>query len=184
MSFGKKILGAFVQEVPQNDYDISTSSEISDYTESEYLLNAVNTDEVREDHLLEDLYQANGKDDLSKSIFKVEELMKTLPKEMPSSTKRTTVLAIMGSFRLDRETAISDGNERLQILTSAKSQIIAERSTAIDENQSVIEQKKREIEELEIENARHTETINTSSSVIDSEIGMIKQLITFIGGEN
>lgn len=72
-----------VEEVPIENigYDVNDDIEYEDEVEAE--LSEVNTDT-----LIDDIYTQNGLDDKSKSIFKVEDLINSLPKEMPTDAKR------------------------------------------------------------------------------------------------
>ena len=49
---------------------------------------------VNQDTLIEDIYSQNDLCDRTKSIFKVEDLINSLPKEMVTETKRNSVTEI------------------------------------------------------------------------------------------
>ena len=90
------------EDVPEFDEEL--------YMEEETV--EVNTNSVSQDNLVSDIYNQNNLSDLSKSIFKVEELVNSLPKEMPNDTKKSTVLSILTSFGLTVDEVIADGNSR------------------------------------------------------------------------
>lgn len=83
----------FVEKVPEEEnYDVDTDYSVEDSTVP------VELDEVHTDTLIDDIYAQNELSDRSKSIFKIEELINSLPKEMVTETKRGSVLATLGVF--------------------------------------------------------------------------------------
>lgn len=143
----------------------------------------VNTEAVSQDNLINDIYNQNGLSDLSKSIFKVEELVNSLPKEMPNDTKKTTVLSILGSFNLTVDEVVADGCSRKTMLDAALDEIVEENENVILDNNKDIEFKKKEIQELEKDNANRETVIKNTEDKIEAEAKRISDLIAFIGGE-
>lgn len=142
----------------------------------------VNVENVTQDNLIFDIYNQNGLSDLSKSIFKIEELINSLPKEMPNETKKTTVLSMLSIFGLTAEEVMCDGNERCSVIDVALSAITTENNDVIENNNACIEQKKLEIQELEKDNAERLLLIKNTDNKIENEIKRIEGLIKFIGG--
>ena len=178
MGFLDKLGKALVEEVPADtdkyQYDdVELNEETVD----------VNTEEVSQDNLIEDIYSQNNLSDLSKSIFKVEELINSLPKEMPNETKKATVLSILTSFGLTVEEVLADAENRKAIVQSALAVIVKDNEEAIAENNVNIEQKKKEIQEREKENAYRESVIKNTDETIEVELKRISDLVTFIGGE-
>ena len=174
MGFLKKLL---VEEIP---------NEVPDYDEELYMeetLVEVNTDSVSQENLVSDIYTQNSLSDLSKSIFKVEELINSLPKEMPSDTKKATVLSILGSFGLTVDEVIADGISRKDMLNAALDEIITDNENVIAVNNTNIELKKQEIQELEKDNANRESVIKNTEDKINIETKRISDLIAFVGGE-
>lgn len=143
----------------------------------------VNVEEVSQENLIEDIYTNNNLSDLSRSIFKVEELINSLPKEMPNETKKATVLSILSSFNLTADEVIEDGYARENIIRSALNEIIAENENVIADNNATIEQKKKEIQELEKDNASRETIIKNTGDKIEVELKRISDLVAFVGGE-
>ena len=162
-----------VQEAP-----ILTDEEM--YLEDEV---EVNTELVSQDNLIEDIYNQNALSDLSKSIFKVEQTINSLPKEMPNDTKKATVLTILSNFGLTVDEIVEDGYSRQTIIRSALNAIVEENESAISTNKTIIEQKKMEIQELEKDNANRESVIKNTEDKIELELKRISDLVTFIGGE-
>lgn len=142
----------------------------------------VNTENVTQDNLITDIYSQNDLSDLSKSIFKVEELINSLPKEMPDTTKKATVLSILTSFGLTVEEMLADAEIRSSVIKSALDSIIETNEDVIDNNNTAIEQKKLEIQNLEKDNSDRMIVIKNTDDKVDAEIKRINGLVKFIGG--
>ena len=143
----------------------------------------VNTELVSQDNLIEDIYNQNALSDLSKSIFKVEQTINSLPKEMPNDTMKATVLTILSNFGLTVDEIVEDGYSRQTIIRSALNAIVEENESAILTNKTIIEQKKLEIQELEKDNANRESVIKNTEDKVELELKRISDLVTFIGGE-
>lgn len=178
MGFFKKLL---LEEVPEEQltYETNACEEIVKEVE---MVN-VNTENVTQENLIVDIYNQNNKADTSRSIFKIEELINSLPKEMPNETKKTTVMSMLSIFGLTIEEVQKDGMERYAMLTSALLDITDENNNVIHSNNELIEQKKLEIQELEKDNAERSLVIRDTEDKITTESNKIKSLIKFIGGE-
>lgn len=174
MGFLKNLL---VEEVPQ-EQEMYVNDSSYEYEESEEVV----TEGVTQENLLSDIYMQNDKSDMSKSIFKVEELINSLPKEMPTDIKKATVLSILTSFGLTVDEVVADGLERCTIITNALQAIVNDNNSVIINNESAIEQKKIEIQELEKDNAERSAVIKNTEDKVDVEIKRIETLIKFVGG--
>ena len=151
-----------------------------DYMVEEYV--DVNTENVTQNNLIADIYNQNELSDLSKSIFKIEELINSLPKEMPNETKRTTVLSMLSIFGLTVDEVVADGEDRNTLIKAALVSITDENNDVINSNNVNIEQKKLEIQDLEKDNADRTIVIKNAENKVESEIERINGLIKFIVG--
>lgn len=176
MGFLKNLL---VEEIPNETVSYDDMS----YDTYEDVDVDVNTENVTQENLIADIYNQNDLSDFSKSIFKVEELINSLPKEMPNETKKTTVLSMLSIFGLTLDEVMCDGSERCSVIEVALSVIANENTDIIESNNSSIEQKKLEIQELEKDNANRTLIIKDTEDKIESEVKRIKNLIKFVGGE-
>lgn len=170
------LLDLFVEKVPEenfivDDYPIDYEDNVDASTEN-----------VTQENLIEDIYNHNGLSDLSKSIFKVEELINSLPKEMPNETKKTTVLSMLSIFGLTVDEVQCDGHERCAMIASALSNITNENNDVITSNNDLIEQKKLEIQNLEKDNAERIIIIKNAENKIEEELKRIETLIEFVGG--
>lgn len=166
-----------VEEVPTENvgYDVNDDIEYEDEVEAE--LSEVNTDT-----LIDDIYTQNGLSDKSKSIFKVEDLINSLPKEMPTDAKKSTVTSALGVFNLTSTEVVEDGEKRVETLNSILNQIESNATNEINYKEGSIEEHKKEIARLEKEISDKQEEAEVSKNTINSEIEKIDKLIKFIGG--
>jgi hypothetical protein len=176
MGFLQKM--GLVEEVPTDKFVVSIEyDEVEDLADAE--LDVVNTDT-----LISDIYAQNNLADKSRSIFKVEELIESLPNEMTTETKRNSVLAILESFNLTATDMVAEGEERARVLSSIKAQIDAESEAAVTEKEAEIEELKKSIESLTIEIAEEKEKRRVSDETITIEVNKVETLVKFIGGVN
>lgn len=169
----------FIEKVPEETVDYDEMS--YDVYEEEISVD-VNTENVTQDNLISDIYNQNELSDLSKSIFKVEELINSLPKEMLNETKKATVLSILTSFGLTVDEVIADGEKRSSLVKAALTEITDENNNVINSNNESIEQKKLEINDLEKDNADRNIVIKNTEEKVKSEVERINGLMKFILG--
>lgn len=167
-----------VERVPQeSEYEedyVPTESE-----EEEVVAESV--DEVK-DTLIEDIYSKNDLLDKSKSIFKVEDVMNSLPMEMATETKRGAVVGILSSFKLTPEDVTEDGENRVKVLKSVQEQIRSDNDEEISIRKQKIEDLKSQIENLNKEVSGLEESTKTSDEFITSEVKKVQSLVDFIKG--
>ena len=179
MGIFKAIGKAFVEEVPVEEYEESIDTNVVE----EELVEA-ELEDVNVNTLIDDIYVQNNLFDKSHSIFKVEELIASLPKEMVTDTKRASVLAILGSFNLTATEVIEDGERRIDVLNSIKEQIDADCKNTVANKESQIEEFKKAIANLTVEISNEQDRMKVSDSLISDEVVKINNLVRFIGGEN
>lgn len=134
-------------------------------------------------NFVDDVYNVNHLDDITKSIFKVEELAATLPSEMPKDIKRQTVLSIMSTVGLSPEGVVDDGVLRVQCLENSKNSIVSDLLDEVQSNENTIETLKVQISELQKENSMKQSQIVSIKEVSSKEVDRIKGLIDFLGEE-
>lgn len=169
----------FVEKVPEEEnYDVDTDYSVEDTEVS------VELDEVHTDTLIEDIYAQNELSDKSKSIFKIEELINSLPKEMVTETKRGSVLATLGVFGLTVTDVTLDGEQRVDVLNGVLAKILDDRNQTVSNKEAEIENHKKEIAKLEKEITDQQSEMKISENNINTEVGRITGLIKFIEGGN
>lgn len=166
----------FVEKISdEEEYNYVDDCSFEEYENAEL-------NEVRTDTLIEDIYNQNDLSDKSKSIFKIEDLINSLPKEMVTNTKRNSVLATLEVFGLTVEDVSSDGERRVEMLSSILSKIVNDGNNTILSKETEIENYKKEIERLEKEISDTQTEIKTSEENINSEVKRIDSLICFVNG--
>lgn len=176
MSFLKKLL--FEEEIVEDNSEDLANVE-SAMPDVEIELNKVN-----EESLIQDIYLQNNLSETSKSIFKVEELINSLPKEMMTEVKRNTVLSILASFGLTTTDVVVDGENRMEILNAVLEKITTECTNDIDVAKASIEDHKKQIADLEKLISTKQNEMKTSTESINGEVNKINGLISFtVGGE-
>lgn len=166
----------FVEEIPNKEKQFEEMVSVETLgVEAE--LESVNTDT-----LINDIYAENNLYDKAKSIFKVEELINSLPKEMVTETKKTSVLAILGNFGVTVTDVSLDGESRIDVLRNILSKIISNGKGNVSEKESEIEDHKREIERLEKEISDKQHEVKISEATINAEVLRLSELVKFVGG--
>lgn len=175
------IKSLFFEEVdePSDDIDLSELASGLDTSEEVEVADV----DLDKDNTILEIYSANDLSDLDKSIFKVEDLMKTLPAEMPTAAKKSTVESIMNTVGLDVASTIEDGTTRINILNASLNKTIEAVNADIEGAQDKIEQLKIEIANNEKLIADSKATIKDFTQDVNVEVERIQNLINFIGGE-
>lgn len=171
--------GLFVEEIPNEEemYEVE-----SNYVEEENV--EVELDSVNTDTLITDIYAQNELFDKTKSIFKVEELINSLPKEMVTETKKASVLATLGVFGLTVTDVTLDGESRIDVLSGVLTKILGEGNDTVVSKETEIEEHKKEIARLEKEISDQKTEMKVSEDTINAEISRITSLVKFVEGGN
>lgn len=171
--------GLFVEEIPNEEemYEVE-----SNYVEEENV--EVELDSVNTDTLITDIYAQNELFDKTKSIFKVEELINSLPKEMVTETKKASVLATLGVFGLTVTDVTLDGESRIDVLSGVLTKILGESNDTVVSKEAEIEEHKKEIARLEKEISDQKTEMKVSEDTINAEISRITGLVKFVEGGN
>ena len=171
-----------IERVPQENSGYEPEDRYEeDYTEEEEVV-AESVDLVDKETLIQDIYSKNGLTDLSRSIFKAEDVIKSLPMEMATETKRNAVLGILLSFNLTATDVTEDGENRVKILKAVNKQIESDNQREIDIRTTQIEDLKRQIEDLNKEVSDLKEATSLSDSLITEEVKKVQSLVDFIIG--
>lgn len=140
-------------------------------------------EEVNTDTLIDDIYAENGVIEKSRSIYKIQDVLNSLPKEMPTGAKKTTVVSLLSSFGLTVTEVTDDGNNRVNILRKIQTDINNNADELIADYESQIESLKEEIAGKEKLIAAEKDKKNKSNDIIDVELEALEGLINFIEEE-
>lgn len=177
MSWFEKL--GLVERVDEPDYE-NPELILEDLPKAEI---DANVEGVSNDTLISDLYKANELSDLSKSIFKVDELINSLPKEMATKTKRETVLAILTSFGLNADIVNEDGVNRINLLNAALKEMLDTYNNELTNCKETVEEHKKAIEDIEKHIAFVEQTSKSCNEKITVETNKIQTLIDFVKGD-
>ena len=163
------------------DYDLTQ------YEEMEEELPEVNVEGVTQgdlrENLIAEIYNANELFDMSNSIFKVEEISKSLPATMTTEAKKASVIGILSSFNLTVEGLVEDASKRIDTLRAVSVQVNDNNMEIINAKKQEIEDAKKLIEKCEKTIAEHEQVIATSTDLIEDEVKRIAGLKEFLGGK-
>ena len=154
--------------------------DVTEYSEEPVEEIEVETDNVSEDNFVADVYTSNGLSDLSKSIFKVEEIKHNLPATMPTDTMKASVIGILASFQLTSEDVKTDAEKRKVILEAALKQVADENAALIAIKQQEIEEAKKLIEDYQKVIAGCEQLIKTATDNVRTELIRIQELADFV----
>lgn len=144
---------------------------------------SVNIPEETNETLVLDIYHENEMGDMSQSIFKVDELINSLPKEMPTASKLASVKAILSNFGISSDAVLKDSEKREEILNAALSGIVDKMQKEILDKEQEIESYKEKIFTLEKEIARLNGVMDNSRHLIECELERVERLREFIQGK-
>jgi hypothetical protein len=120
--------------------------------------------------------------DKDNSIYAVQSFIDTLPAEMTTVKKQSSVYGILKVTGKSVESLIADANSRIVVLSSAKDKVFAEKEADIDAAKNDIEELKKAIEAANIV-INNAEAIKESTAkAVSDEIAAIEELIKFCEG--
>lgn len=128
----------------------------------------------------EEIYISTNLTDLSKSIFKVDEIKKVLPASMTEETKKQSVIGMMQVSGITVEEVINDADARTEALlgtlessTSETENIIAEGEHQIEIHEAAIKALKTSIEERKKLQEEQNKIINVELEKVNNIKGFI-----------
>lgn len=137
---------------------------------------------VSPDELVDSIYKSNGLDDKSRSVYKVGELIDTLPKDMPDKTLITVVSGLMKTMGLSASDVRDDANHRKSVLEEVKNislesyaNDIQKLTEKIQECKGIIEDCTKEIDGLNKDGKLLEEVVKSECSTIDKLLGYVAE---------
>lgn len=174
-SFFEKM--GLVERVDQPDQSYDYDATVEDFEEPEITVNAA--EEVTED-LIGDIYASNQLSDMSRSVFKVEEVSKSLPDTMPKATKRVAVTGILASFNLTVADIMSDASLRRNVIKQAAATMMHNHGDIVHNLEAKIEDMRKQIESFEAEIKENQDKHAFIRQVSEAEIQRIDALAEFL----
>ena len=127
------------------------------------------------------VYLANDMDPADKvTVYKIQDMLASLPAEMPSKTKKTTIKSLMTTLGYNAAEIEADAAKRIEILrgvgNNKKDNLFAE----IKDNDRQIESMKEEIERLTNRNVEATAAVEKMADVVQNEIKTIETTLEYV----
>ena len=132
--------------------------------------------------IVDEIYSQNSLSDKSNSIYTVQALIDTLPEEMTTAKKQSTVSGILLVSGKSVASLIDDAKKRVEVLCAAQSKIVDERSNEIAVANADIEELKMAIERATISIKEAEDIISATKQSINDEVKVIDALVEFCEG--
>ena len=133
-------------------------------------------------NIVEEIYSQNNLSDRSNSIYTVQALIDTLPEEMTTTKKQSTVSGILLVSGKSVESLVADAEDRANILCSAKEKIVGEYTSEIETAKADIEELKAAIERANVKIKEAEEIIAATEKSVNDEVKVIDALVEFCNG--
>lgn len=134
------------------------------------------------ENVINEIYAQNGLADKDNSIYAVQSFIDTLPSEMTTAKKQSSVYGILKVTGKSVDGLMGDANDRINLLCSARDKVVAEKNAEIEAAKSDIEDLKRAIEAANIIINKAEEVKDTVNKSVNDEIGVIEELVKFCEG--
>jgi LPS O-antigen subunit length determinant protein (WzzB/FepE family) len=134
--------------------------------------------------VVDEIYAQNDLADKSNSIYTVQALIDTLPDEMTTAKKQSTVSGILMVSGKSVADLLSDAQNRIDILCAARDKIVSDRTDEIAVASADIEELKKAIEIATIKIKEAEEIITATKNSVGDEINVIDNLVKFCEGMN
>ena len=133
-------------------------------------------------NVVEDIYVQNDLADKSNSIYTVQALIATLPDEMTTEKKQSTVAGILMVSGKSVSDLLADAEKRIETLNAARDKIVNERNNEISVANADIEELKKAIEAATIKIKDAEEIIKATKDSVNDEIKTVAGLVEFCNG--
>lgn len=134
------------------------------------------------ENVIDEIYAQNDMSNKDNSIYAVQSFIDTLPAEMTTAKKQSSVYGILKVTGKSVDSLLMDAEERKNILTAARDKSIAEKDAVINSSKADIEELKKAIEAANII-IQHAEEVKESiAKSVSDEIAVIEELVKFCEG--
>jgi hypothetical protein len=130
---------------------------------------------------ISDIYAKEGIGDLARSIFKVEEIKSVVPPELPTESKRKTVLGMLNVSGLNVPELITDAELRINTLKSAQLAFNNNASDSVTEDEAKIADLESQIDILKQKISTTKKNQEAQNMSIDTELNRISDIVKFVG---
>ena len=134
------------------------------------------------ENVVDEIYAQNDMSNKDNSIYAVQSFIDTLPAEMTTVKKQSSVYGILKVTGKSVESLLADAKNRIDILSSANDKVFAEKNAVIIAAKNDIEELKKAIEAANIV-INNAEAIKESTAkAVSDEVEAIEELIKFCEG--
>ena len=136
------------------------------------------------ENVIDEIYAQNGMSNKDNSIYAVQSFIDTLPAEMTTAKKQSTVNGILMVSGKSVNSLIDDAQNRIDVLCAARDKIVSDRESEIAVASADIEALKQAIEVATIKIKEAEEIIAATKDSVGDEINVIDNLVKFCEGMN
>ena len=134
------------------------------------------------ENVIDEIYEQNGMSNKDNSIYAVQSFIDTLPAEMTTAKKQSSVYGILKVTGKSVESLLIDAEDRANILAAANNKIVKEQDKIINTAKADIEELKKAIETANITIKNAEEIKESTIKAVDDEIKVIDELVKFCEG--
>lgn len=134
------------------------------------------------ENVVGEIYAQNDMSNKDNSIYAVQSFIDTLPAEMTTVKKQSSVYGILKVTGKSVESLLADAKNRIDVLSSAKDNVFEEKDAVISAAKNDIEELKKAIEAANIV-INNAEAIKESTAkAVSDEVATIEELVKFCEG--
>ena len=134
------------------------------------------------ENVIDEIYAQNGMSNKDNSIYAVQSFIDTLPAEMTTAKKQSSVYGILKVTGKSVDSLLLDAENRMNILAAANNKIVKENDEVINTAKADIEELKKAIEAANITIKNAEEIKESTIKAVDDEIKAIDELVKFCEG--
>ena len=133
-------------------------------------------------NIVEEIYSQNDLNDRSNSIYTVQALIDTLPKEMTTAKMQSTVSGILAVSGKNISDLVADATYRKNVLISVAQNIETNKTAEIEMAKADIETLKSAIEAATIKIKEAEDIVSATKESVNEEVKVIDGLVEFCNG--
>ena len=114
------------------------------------------------------------------TVYKIQDMLASLPAEMPSKTKKTTIKSLMATLGYNPVDIENDAAQRIELLKTVGNDKMNALFAEMKANDGQIESMKEDIERLTNRNTEASTAIEKMSDVVKNEIKAIEDVLEYV----
>lgn len=164
--------------------DVNDVEPVDDTPEDSMEITSVEPVDVPNEDILtvDSIYAENGMEGFAGTVYKVDEMIQTMPQEMPTATKKVTILGMMNVVGITADEVKADAANRTALLNTVVPEKIRQLNDELSSNNSQIEALKQDIENLQKRNKEILAAMDANQELLQKETDKISDIVNFIGG--